>query len=79
MGEDHEGRTYKTFTEVKGTLTPQEERFERWRNTSGLFLGPIVAIALYSTPMPSISQKAHVLTAIIGWVVVWWQSPYPSR
>jgi sodium-dependent dicarboxylate transporter 2/3/5 len=72
MEEGHEGRTYKTFTEVKATLTLQEERFERWRNTSGLFLGPIVAIALYAIPMPGISQKAHVLAAIIGWVVVWW-------
>src|SRR5512144_802167 len=69
---EHERTTYKSFQEVKATLSPAEERFERWRNTIGLPLGPIVALALYLTPMPGISAKAHVLAAILGWVGVWW-------
>lgn len=70
--EDRERRSYKSFAEIKETLTPAEEQFERWRNTIGLFIGPIVAVILYLIPMPSLSDKAHTLAAIIGWVVIWW-------
>lgn len=57
---------------VAETLSAQEERFEFWRNSVGLFLGPAVAIFLYLTPMPSLSPTAHTLAAIIGLVGVWW-------
>jgi sodium-dependent dicarboxylate transporter 2/3/5 len=70
--EEKERRTYKSFAEIKEALSPAEERFERWRNTIGLFLGPIIALILYLLPMPSLSPKAHTLAAIIGWVVAWW-------
>jgi len=70
--EDRERRSYKSFTEVKATLTPAEERFERYRNTIGLFLGPLVALIIYWIPMPGLSPKAHTLAAIIGWIVTWW-------
>ncbi|MBP1716179.1 MAG: anion transporter [Deltaproteobacteria bacterium] len=70
--EDKERRSYKSFTEVKATLTPAEERFERARNTIGLFLGPIIALIVYWIPMPGLSPKAHTLAAIIGWIVTWW-------
>jgi sodium-dependent dicarboxylate transporter 2/3/5 len=69
---EHERSTYKAFAEIRATLSPAEERFERWRNTIGLFLGPIVALALYLTPMPTLTPKAQMLAAIIGWVVTWW-------
>jgi len=72
MADERERATYKTFTEVKATLSPQEERFEMWRNTVGLFLGPVVAIILWTIHMPALSYKAHVLAGILGWVVVWW-------
>jgi len=72
MAEEKERVTYKAFTEVKATLSPQEERFEMWRNTVGLFLGPVVAIILWLIPMPSLSYKAHTLAGILGWIVVWW-------
>ena len=72
MAEQPERVTYKAFAEIKETLSPQEERFERWRNTAGLFLGPFVALVLYITPMPALSAKAHMLAAILGWVVTWW-------
>jgi sodium-dependent dicarboxylate transporter 2/3/5 len=75
---EQERRTYKTFKEVRETLSPQEERFELWRNTIGFFLGPAVAIVLYLMPMPGLSEKAHRLAAILGWVVTWWISePVP--
>lgn len=69
---EQERRSYKSFAEVKQTLSPAEERFERWRNTVGLFLGPIVAIILAWMPMPSLTYQAHTLAAVIGWIVVWW-------
>jgi sodium-dependent dicarboxylate transporter 2/3/5 len=53
-------------------LTPREERFERVRRTTGLFLGPAVGVLLYLLPMPSLSRPAHTLAAVIGAVVVWW-------
>lgn len=58
--------------ELKETVSEQEQTFDRWRNTIGLFLGPLVAIALYLVDMPSLSPKAHVLAAVLSWTVVWW-------
>jgi sodium-dependent dicarboxylate transporter 2/3/5 len=54
------------------TVSEQERTFDKWRNAIGLFLGPLVALALYLMDMPSLSPKAHVLAAILGWTVVWW-------
>ena len=58
--------------EIQATLSEGEQKFERWRNTIGLFLGPLVAVGLYFLPMPSLSPKAHMLAAILGLVVTWW-------
>jgi sodium-dependent dicarboxylate transporter 2/3/5 len=57
---------------IQETLSEKEEQFEKWRNTIGLFLGPVVALILYMMDMPQLSHKAHVLAAILGWTVVWW-------
>jgi sodium-dependent dicarboxylate transporter 2/3/5 len=56
---------------MQQTLSLKEETFEKVRNTVGLFLGPLTAIALWLTPMPSLSAKAHTLTGIIGWMWIW--------
>jgi sodium-dependent dicarboxylate transporter 2/3/5 len=58
--------------ELTETLSEKEESFEKWRNTIGLFLGPLVALAVYWIEMPSLSTKAHTLAAILCWIVVWW-------
>jgi len=63
---------YRSITEVREVLSPAEERFERLRKTIGLFCGPLLASILYSVPMPVLSPRAHMLAAIIGWIVVWW-------
>jgi sodium-dependent dicarboxylate transporter 2/3/5 len=60
------------FTPLQETLSEQEQTFDRWRNTIGLFLGPLVAVAVYAMDMPSLSPRAHVLAAILSWTVVWW-------
>jgi len=54
------------------TISKKEEIFEKWRNTIGLFLGPLLALAVYLTDMPSLSPKAHTMAAILSWIVVWW-------
>ncbi len=58
--------------EAKEILSVAEERFEKIRKTVGLFLGPALAILLYFIPMPSLSFNAHMLTVIVGWIVIWW-------
>jgi sodium-dependent dicarboxylate transporter 2/3/5 len=66
-------RKAKDFAQASETLSPQEERFERWRNTIGLGLGPLVAAIIYfQLPMPSLSPEAHLLAAIIAWIAIWW-------
>ncbi|MFH0729029.1 MAG: DASS family sodium-coupled anion symporter [Pseudomonadota bacterium] len=57
---------------IQETLSEQEEQFEKWRNTIGLFLGPLVAVIIYFMEMPQLSHQAHLLAAILGWTVVWW-------
>jgi sodium-dependent dicarboxylate transporter 2/3/5 len=58
--------------EVLETLSQAEEKFEKWRHTIGLFLGPALGLVLYLVDMPQLSAKAHMLAAILGWTVVWW-------
>jgi sodium-dependent dicarboxylate transporter 2/3/5 len=58
--------------EIKETISPAEERFEKIRKTIGLFLGPAAFLILFFVPIPSLSYHAHTLTAIIGWIVIWW-------
>lgn len=53
-------------------LSPLEERFERWRRSIGLFLGPAVAAALWLARMPALGRPAHTLAGVLGWIVVWW-------
>lgn len=57
---------------INETLSEKEKIFDKWRNTVGLFLGPFVALTVYLIDMPSLSQKAHILAAILSWTVVWW-------
>ncbi len=51
--------------------SPAEERFNRRRRTAGLFLGPLVLIALILVPMP-IAGPAHRLAGILAMMVVLW-------
>jgi len=53
-------------------ISPEEEKFERWRNKIGLYLGPLVFIIFYFLPYSSITYEAHTLSAILLWVIVWW-------
>ena len=57
---------------LEGALTEAEMRFERLRRSVGLFLGPLVFLMFYLLPLRSLNTRAHILAAVIGWVIVWW-------
>ncbi|MCX8116873.1 MAG: DASS family sodium-coupled anion symporter [Desulfobacterota bacterium] len=59
-------------TEVQEVLSAAEERFERGRKTIGLFLGPLAGLVIYLLPMPNLTPAAHLLSAILTWIVIWW-------
>jgi solute carrier family 13 (sodium-dependent dicarboxylate transporter), member 2/3/5 len=65
------GGTYKTLSEQRETLSPAEERFERLRQTIGLFLGPLVFLALYLLPLPLPSDQ-QALAAVFAFVIIYW-------
>ena len=66
MSEDvRPGGTYKTLAEQREVLTSAEERFERIRQTTGLFLGPIAFLIMYFLPLP-LPRDKHTLTAALG-------------
>ncbi len=74
------GGTYKTLAEQREVLTPAEERFERARQTIGLFLGPIVFLLMYFLPLP-LERDQQTLAAILAFVIVYWLSeaiPIPA-
>lgn len=59
-------------TALDAALSEAERRFERFRRTTGLVLGPLLALLVYLLPMSGLSLRAHTLAAVIAWVVVWW-------
>src|ERR687896_2213641 len=65
--------TYKTLDEQREVLTPAEERFERIRQTAGLFLGPIAFLIMYSLPLP-LDRSQHTLAAILTFTIIYWLS-----
>lgn len=59
-------------------LAEAEEKFERWRNTIGLFLGPAAFLAIWFAPLPALTPEAHRLSAILGLVLIYWMTePVP--
>jgi solute carrier family 13 (sodium-dependent dicarboxylate transporter), member 2/3/5 len=57
--------------DVKEIISPQEARFEAWRNRAGFFLAPLVFLAIYFAPL-ELKPEAHSLAAIISLVIVLW-------
>lgn len=60
------------MNEPVGTLSPAEERFERWRRRSGFVLGPLVFVTLWCLPASGLSEEAHRLFAVFGLVITLW-------
>jgi solute carrier family 13 (sodium-dependent dicarboxylate transporter), member 2/3/5 len=72
--------TYKTLDEQREVLTPAEQRFEKARQTIGLFLGPAVLLLVYFLPLP-LERDQQTLAAILGFTIVYWLSeaiPIPA-
>lgn len=63
--------TYKTLDEQREVLSPAEQRFERARQTIGLFLGPVVFAAIYFLPL-GLEDNQQALAAIFSLVIIWW-------
>lgn len=57
---------------VEEKFSQAEKRFERFRRTIGLFLGPLAFLIVLALSLPSLSREAHLLAAILSWVVIWW-------
>jgi solute carrier family 13 (sodium-dependent dicarboxylate transporter), member 2/3/5 len=65
------GGTYQTLDEQRERLSLAEERFERARQTIGLFLGPVAFLVLYLVPLP-LPPEQQGLAAVFAFVVVYW-------
>ena len=57
---------------IKEEISKAEKRFDFYRKTVSLFLGPFVFLALLITPVPELSAEAHRLCAIMGLVLIFW-------
>ncbi|MBI4530431.1 MAG: anion permease, partial [Candidatus Latescibacteria bacterium] len=55
-------------------MTALEQRFDRWRRSIGLIIGPLIFLLLLVWPAPTLSVHAHRLSAILGLVIVYWVS-----
>src|SRR5688572_1892813 len=64
-------RTFHSAIEAVETYSPAEEAFNTRRRTIGLFLGPIVCVALLIAPL-SLAAPAHRVAAILGMMIVFW-------
>lgn len=53
-------------------MTEAEEKFDRRRKTCGWFLGPILGLAVFFTPIAGLKPEAHSLAAIMTFVATWW-------
>jgi sodium-dependent dicarboxylate transporter 2/3/5 len=65
------GNTYRTLEEQREVLTPAEQRFERTRQTTGLFVGPAVFLLMYLLPLP-LPDNQQALAAVFLFVIVFW-------
>lgn len=63
--------TYRTLDEQREVLTEGEQRFERARQTIGLFLGPIALVVMLLLPLP-LEPNQQALAAIFVFVIIYW-------
>ena len=69
------GSTYRSLGEQR--LSPQEERFERGRRTTGLFLAPVVAAVFLLLPLDIPPQQQTLAGVLLGVIVLWVTEPIP--
>jgi len=64
-------RTFHDAVAAVETYSPAEEQFNARRRAVGLWLGPMVLLALWTAPLP-VAVPAHRLAAILALMVVFW-------
>ena len=69
------GTTYRGIAEQE--LSPAEERFERRRRTTGLFLAPLVTAVFYFLPLDLDYSQQTLAAVLLGVVVLWMTEPVP--
>ncbi len=69
------GSTYRGISEQQ--LSPAEERFERRRRTTGLWLAPLVTAVFYFLPLDLDYAQQTLAAVLLGVVVLWMTEPVP--
>jgi solute carrier family 13 (sodium-dependent dicarboxylate transporter), member 2/3/5 len=67
--------TYRSLGEQR--LSPAEERFERARQTTGLWLAPLVTIVFLFLPLDMAVQEQQLAAVLLGVIVMWVTEPVP--
>ncbi|KAB2352324.1 SLC13 family permease [Actinomadura rudentiformis] len=67
--------TYRSLGEQR--LSPQEERFERGRRTTGLWLAPLVAAVFLALPLDMAPTQQTLAGILLGVIVLWVTEPVP--
>lgn len=57
--------------EVEEVITPQEAKFEKWRNRAGFILAPLAFFIIFFAPL-NLKPEAHNLAAIISVIIILW-------
>jgi sodium-dependent dicarboxylate transporter 2/3/5 len=65
-------RTLQQAYEAAETYSPAEERFNRRRRTLGLFVGPLVMLAVLAWPVHGVNAAGHRMASIMALVVILW-------
>jgi sodium-dependent dicarboxylate transporter 2/3/5 len=67
--------TYRSLGEQK--LSPAEERFEKARQTTGLWLAPLVTVVFLFLPLDMAVQEQQLAAVLLGVIVLWVTEPVP--
>ncbi|MCZ6801211.1 MAG: DASS family sodium-coupled anion symporter [Nitrospirae bacterium] len=54
---------------MMGNLSPSQFSLKQ---QIGMVLGPFLGMVVYFSPLPALNPQAHILAAILSWVVVFW-------
>jgi sodium-dependent dicarboxylate transporter 2/3/5 len=67
--------TYRSLGEQR--LSPAEERFEKARRTTGLWLAPLVALVFLALPLDMAPTQQTLAGILLGVIVLWVTEPVP--
>ena len=82
MQKDGGERGRNDADRIEAEAAAVESRFERWRGTVGLFVGPALGLLIYLLPGGALSPAAHRLGAVLALVGVYWITeaiPIPDK